>query len=94
MAAHVDRPHFSVTSQLGFLPPDIPFDGLEISAAGVSSGKAREFAAAGITLVSSSDAHSPNGLGTGITALEMEGPSFAELRLALRGQMGRRCLIA
>jgi len=94
VAAHVDRPHFSVSSQLGFLPPDIPFDGLEISAAGVSAGRARDFAATGITLVSSSDSHAPDGMGTGITALEMEGPSFSELRLALGGQKGRRCLIA
>ena len=29
---------FSVPGQLGFLPPDVPFDGLEVSAAGVSGG--------------------------------------------------------
>ena len=39
VAAHVDRPHFSVISQLGFLPPDVAFDGLEISGHGVGTGE-------------------------------------------------------
>jgi PHP family Zn ribbon phosphoesterase len=94
VAAHVDRPHFSVMSQLGFFPPGVAFDGLEISGHGVSAGRVPEFSALGFTLVSSSDSHEPNQLGTGITALEIEEPSIAELRLALHGQDGRRCHIA
>ncbi|HNT34924.1 MAG TPA: PHP domain-containing protein, partial [bacterium] len=31
VASHVDRPSFSVTSQLGFIPDDVDFDALEIS---------------------------------------------------------------
>jgi len=31
IAAHIDRPSFSVISQLGFIPEDAGFDGLEIS---------------------------------------------------------------
>ena len=34
VAAHMDRKSFSVISQLGFMPSDVAFDGLEISAAG------------------------------------------------------------
>ena len=30
--AHIDKPQNSVISQLGFVPPDLPFDALEISA--------------------------------------------------------------
>jgi 3',5'-nucleoside bisphosphate phosphatase len=94
VAAHVDRGSFSVMSQLGFLPPDVRFDALEISAAGVSAGKAAGFASSGLALVSSSDSHAPDQVGTGITALEAEEASFAELALACAGRDGRRCVIA
>ena len=43
VAAHMDRKSFSVPGQLGFLPPEVPFDGLEISAAGAARGRAAEF---------------------------------------------------
>ncbi len=94
VAAHMDRRSFSVPGQLGFLPPDVPFDGLEISAAGVNRGRARDFACHGITLISSSDSHFPTEIGTGITALDVEDMSFDELSLALCGSCGRGCAIA
>jgi 3',5'-nucleoside bisphosphate phosphatase len=94
VAAHVDRGHFSVPSQLGFLSPDLAFDGLEISGRGVSAGRALEFSTLGFTLVSSSDSHEPGEMGSGITALEVEEPTIGEMRLALRGMKGRRCVIA
>jgi hypothetical protein len=94
VAAHVDRPSFSVMSQLGFLPPDVAFDGLEISAAGAARGRAAAFACHGLPLVSSSDAHFPDDIGTGFTILEVEGPGFDELARALRRRGGRRCAIA
>ncbi len=31
IAAHIDRPSFSVVSQLGFVPPDLELDALEVS---------------------------------------------------------------
>ena len=94
VASHVDRRSFSVISQLGFLPPDVRFDALEISAAGAARGRAAEFLPAGLPLLSSSDGHSPEEVGAGCTILESEEPSFAELALALRGERGRRCGIA
>jgi predicted metal-dependent phosphoesterase TrpH len=93
-ASHVDRRAFSVIGQLGFIPPEVRFDALEISAAGAARGRAAQFASQGLPLVSSSDAHSPEELGAGFTNLEAEEASFAELVLALRGQGGRRCGIA
>ena len=94
IAAHVDRQSFGVVSQLGFLPPEVPFDGLEITAAGVNAGRAPEFFKYGITLTSCSDSHTLADMGTSITALEVLAPSHAELHRALHGQDGRRCLIA
>jgi hypothetical protein len=94
VASHVDRRSFSVISQLGFLPRDVHFDALEISAAGAARGRSAEFLPAGLPLLSSSDGHCPEEVGAGCTVLESEQPSFAELVLALRGEGGRRCGIA
>ena len=94
VAAHVDRKAFSVPGQLGFFPPDVLFDALEISAAGAARGRAADFEALGTVLVSSSDSHFLSDMGASMTALEMEAPCFAELRLALAGRDGRRCGIA
>lgn len=94
VASHVDRKSFSVIGQLGFLPPEVRFDALEISAAGAARGRAADFQAAGLPLLSSSDGHCPEEVGAGCTLLEAEEPSFAELALALRGHGGRRCGIA
>jgi PHP family Zn ribbon phosphoesterase len=94
IAAHMDRRSFSVPGQLGFLPPEVPFDGLEISAAGVARGRAAEFVRHGLPLVSSSDSHFLEDICASRTALSVEEPTFAELRLALRGAEGRGCAIA
>jgi len=94
VAAHMDRRSFSVPGQLGFLPPDVPFDGLEISAAGVARGRAAEFVRHGLPLVSSSDGHFLEDIGASWTVLSVEEPSFPELRMALRGIDGRGCAIA
>lgn len=94
VAAHLDRRAFSVLGQLGFLPEEAHFDALEISAAGVARGRATAFAGYGLPLLSSSDGHFPEDIGSACTVLEAEAPSFAELVLALRGEGGRRCGIA
>ena len=94
VASHVDRRSFGVISQLGFLPPEVRFDALEISAAGAARGRVTEFLPAGLPLLCSSDGHCPEEVGAGCTVLEAEEPSFAELALALRGAGGRRCSIA
>ena len=94
VAAHMDRKSFSVPGQLGFLPPEVPFDGLEISAAGAARGRAAEFSGHGLPLLSSSDGHFLEDIGTGFTVLDVEEPVFAELCKALRGTGGRGCTIA
>ncbi len=85
VASHVDRPAFSMTSQLGFIPPGL-FDALELS----PFGKPEDFAALGYPLVRSSDAHQPSDVGNGFTLFELEAPAFDELKLAFRGEGGRR----
>jgi PHP family Zn ribbon phosphoesterase len=94
VAAHMDRRSFSVPGQLGFLPPEVPFDGLEISAAGAARGKAEEFSVHGKPLLSSSDGHFLGDIGSGFTVLDVEELCFSELCKALRGVEGRGCSIA
>jgi predicted metal-dependent phosphoesterase TrpH len=94
VAAHVDRRSFSVPGQLGFIPPDVPFDGLEISAAGAARGRAAGFAALGLPLVSSSDCHFLDDMGAGTTQLDVAAPCFDEIAMALGMVEGRGCTIA
>jgi 3',5'-nucleoside bisphosphate phosphatase len=106
VASHVDRPSFSVLSQLGVFPEDVVFDALEISGVGVRAGRHRGFLSIGLPLVSSSDSHYLEDIGGGYTLLDIDQPAecgspsekrrspFEELRLALRGDEGRRCSLA
>lgn len=52
--AHVDKPLFSIISQLGFLPAE-PFDAVEISAGALRAGKEMPYGA--MPTLSSSDSH-------------------------------------
>ena len=94
VAAHVDRRSFSVPGQLGFIPDDVPFDALEISAAGAARGRAAEFASHGLPLVSSSDSHFLQDIGTGFTILEVQEPTFDEIARAIGGSEDGGCTIA
>lgn len=94
VAAHVDRRSFSVPGQLGFIPPEVPFDGLEVSAAGAARGRAADFISHGLPLLSSSDSHFLEEIGNGLIVLDVESPVFSELCKALQGVEGRGCAIA
>ena len=87
--AHVDRPSFSITSQLGTIPEGISFDALEISAAGCKHGRDAAFISFGYPIVTASDSHSLEEIGAARTWLRLKAPTFVELALALRGKQGR-----
>lgn len=90
IASHVDRPSFSILSQLGFIPPDLALDALE-----VSPRVKRESAAdlvpevSGYPVVAFSDAHFPSDIGRVHTPFLMEGTGVDELRMAFRNECGR-----
>lgn len=95
IAAHVDRPAFSVTSQLGFFPENLRFDALEISAAGIRGGRQETFAHLGMPLIAASDAHCPDEIGGCRTLFAMESPDFQSLVETLRCDPREgRCVIA
>jgi len=94
IAAHVDRPSFSVPGQLGIFPSDISFDAIEISASGIHYGREKKYLSMGIPMICSSDSHFLTDIGTGITRLLIEKPTFQELTLALKGVGGRKASFA
>jgi len=89
--SHFDKGAFSLISQLGLIPPNLKLEALEMS-------RRTEFQPPGIFVdpsltiprVVSSDAHFPEDIGSAYTVLLMAEPTLEELRLALRGERGRR----
>lgn len=90
VAAHVNRPSFSVTSQLGMIPADADFDALEVFARPGQPSPTRQYRSYGRPVLTSSDSHYPGDVGSIFTTLALERPSFAELSLAVSGRDGRR----
>jgi len=89
--AHIDRPRNSLFSQLGFLPPELKVDALQISKlADENVVRAKYKISSDITLVKFSDAHYPEDIGKTFTIFEMIEPTFAEIRKALLREDGRR----
>jgi PHP family Zn ribbon phosphoesterase len=86
IASHVDRPAFSLAQQLGFVPPELPLDALELS--WHHRGERAPFRAFGFPLVSFSDAHFPEEIGRRRTAFRVSEPTVRELRRALRAGDG------
>lgn len=88
--AHVDRPSFSLITNLGWVPPGLAIAGLEITRnAGLFDVAARFPQTAGYGLLVGGDAHRLEEI-TARTMFKVRGPLVAELALALSGTDGRR----
>lgn len=82
--AHVDKPVFSVISQLGAIPPDLDVVAVEIFRATPLEQARQEFPDVNrYSLVRSSDAHYLQDVGTARTTYYIETPTIQELRKAL-----------
>jgi hypothetical protein len=93
IACHVDRESFSIVSQLGFIPPGLDLDAVEVSPR-LTVAEARE--ALGtfdrLPMVRFSDAHQPDEIGRATTDLLVASPNLEEIRKALAGEGGRRVI--
>jgi len=93
IACHVDRDSFSIISQLGFIPPGLGLDAVEISPR-LTIAEARQ--ALGpfdpLPMVRFSDAHKPEEIGCAVTDIFVASPSLEEIRKALAGEDGRRVI--
>lgn len=92
IASHVDRPSYSILTQLGFIPPDILLSSLEVSRRTTLSDALRRLPLPkGLAVITSSDAHTMDDFAVGPrTAFLLERPSLAEIRLAFAGTDQRR----
>lgn len=93
IASHVDRQAYSLIGSLGFIPPDLAIDGIEVSFR-VPLCRALETVGGidGYPCVTASDAHFLKDIGRACFGLQAASPCFAELRLALKGEKGRRII--
>ena len=90
LAAHVDRPSFSLVANLGFVPPGLEIAGIELSRRADPEAVLRRLPQlAGFGLVVSGDAHRLEEM-TARTMFKVKAPVVAELALALAGSEGRR----
>lgn len=91
LASHIDRPAYGIIRKLGFIPSDLPLDGVEISRH-MTIGEARERIAGidSFPCITCSDAHVPGDIGKSWTSFIMAAPTVTEIRLALEGRNGRR----
>jgi len=92
--AHIDRPSYSIISQLGFIPTDLLIDGIEISAnCKIQSVIPFLGKQAGISIIRNSDAHYAENIGKAVSTFEMELRTFNEVKMALQGKLGRKVII-
>ena len=89
--AHINKTVNSIISQLGFLPPDLKVDALEISQHTTKSEfiKKNKYLK-NYNFIQSSDAHYIDNIGNAWTNFFMERRSFEEIKMALAGVDGRK----
>ncbi|MDF1590282.1 MAG: PHP-associated domain-containing protein [Desulfobacterales bacterium] len=90
VASHIDRPSYSVISQLGFIDPSMQFDALEIShAMGIKRARRQYPELASFAMITSSDAHVIRDVGRACTTIFLKEGNVRELRLAFQNRDGR-----
>ncbi len=89
--SHFDKGSYSLISQLGLIPSGLELEALEMSRR-TEVRQSGTFADPSLSIprIVSSDAHSLEDIGSAYTVFLMAQPTLEELRLALRGQEGRR----
>lgn len=91
--SHVDRSMFGIVSHLGFIPPDLDVDGIEVSYRISFEDARKKIPSIGKrACITSSDAHFPYEIGRARTTMVMADAGFEELRLALKGTDGRHVM--
>jgi len=81
--AHIDRPAFSLYSQLGFMPSDLAADAVEVTC------KIPELKC---PVIRNSDSHLIDQVGKKYTTYMLNEPTFSELAMAFRNENQRRVI--
>ncbi len=93
VASHVDREGFGIVGQLGFIPPGLALDAIEVSQRMPMPLARTTFAPKGeYSILCASDAHEPKDIARAATYILMESATLPELRRALAGEGGRTIL--
>lgn len=95
IASHVDRPMYSIITQLGFIPDDMELDAVEVSRQMSSTAAARIIPLIrSLPIITSSDAHCITDFIHGPKLnLYLETPNFREIKMALSGQNLRKVVL-
>lgn len=95
IACHIDRDSYSIISQLGFIPPGLGLDAVEVSPRLSPEEARRQFGLSDrLPVVRFSDAHKPEEIGAASTDLLVQDPGLDEIRRALTGEDGRRVILS
>jgi len=89
IASHIDREAYSIIHQLGFIPPGLPLDAVEVSPA----GKIKDFKDISVPIITASDAHDITHIGRSSTCFFMAGPNLGEIKKSLLGKDGRKVIV-
>jgi PHP family Zn ribbon phosphoesterase len=94
IAAHVDRPTYSIFAQLGFIPDNVMFQAVEVSRrTSVTEARCKFPAIGDMPVITSSDAHTLQDFISGPkTFFYMERPCLSEIILALAGKQQRKVM--
>ncbi len=82
--AHIDRPKFSIIANLGFIPPDLNVDAVEMK--GEKSNYPHKF-----PVIFSSDAHYLKDIGSDCSIIEMNDKSFSSYVKGIKDRKIKRC---
>ncbi|MDF2572912.1 MAG: hypothetical protein K0R55_4516 [Sporomusa sp.] len=95
IASHIDRPTYSIISQLGFIPPDVELAAVEVSRnVRVENALQRIPAIGSLPIITASDAHVMEDFIDGPkTHFYLEQPTLGEIRQALLAQNSRRVVV-
>ncbi|HWR43316.1 PHP domain-containing protein [Sporomusa sp.] len=95
IASHIDRPIYSIISQLGFIPPDVELAAVEVSRhMSVEHAPMRIPAIGCLPVITASDAHVMEDFVNGPkTAFYLEQPTLGEIRQALLSQNLRKVVV-
>ncbi|NCA80147.1 MAG: PHP domain-containing protein [Sphingobacteriia bacterium] len=92
--AHIDKSKNSIISQLGFLPPDLEVDALEVTKRGLDSGFIEQNSYLSNNLfVSNSDAHYIDDIGKSFTQYKLETLSIPELFKIIRTKQKNKIIL-
>lgn len=92
--AHINRKTFGLIESLGFLPPEIAFEAVEISRHITPQQALKDIPSIfGVPVIQNGDVHRLDEF-LGSLYLEIERPNISEIRMALHGHLGRSYKIA